>query len=497
MTAFEPLQNSLAELADLRAGISMLTWDKEVNMAAGSAPRRARQIGTLAGLYHKRSLEEVPGLLEAAEKEASQLDSISQADLREIRRDLDKQLKFPLEFVKKTAQVTSEAQSAWLKAREENSFLPFAAKLTELVDLKRQSAEYAGYQANPYDALLDLYHPGMTTEAVTRLFEGFKRELGGLVRSAANFPQIDTSFVRQVVPEDKQIAFSKMVLSRLGFDFQRGRQDSSAHPFTIPLAPEDVRITTLVSENDPLRMLFFSIHEGGHGIYEQSLRPDRYGLPSGQHCSISIHESQSRLYENNVGRSQAFWEYFFPHFADLFPDKLAGIGPEDIFRVVNRVVPSPTRINSDELSYHTHIILRFELENEMISGKLQVKDLEKAWEAKMQDYLGIRPASANEGVLQDIHWAHGNFGYFPTYSLGSFYAAQFMQNAQKVLPDLENEFAIGNFTSLKLWLNENIHRHGRVFLSEELCKNITGEALDVKYFVEMMKNKYHHIYQYS
>lgn len=495
MNHFDLLKAKLTETRDLAGIHSVLNWDQEVMMPPGGAMRRARQSATLAGLYHAKITTEVPPLL--AEVEAHEFADMSptdQANIREIRRQVDRLVKLPEAHVVETSRVVSEAQQAWIKAKKENDFPQFAPVLERIFDLRIQEAEYIGYEENPYDALMDDYEPGMKASVLVPLFENIVSELKPILSKIAAAPQVKDDFLKAHVGSKAQLAWSENVLKSLGYDFNRGRQDLSAHPFTINFGSEDVRITTVVNEKDIQAMLFSSIHECGHALYEQGLPPEHYGLPASVHCSLSIHESQSRLYENNVARDLPFWQHFHPSLAALYPDGLKGKTPEDIFQAVNRVEPSLIRIYSDELHYHMHIALRFGIENDLVNRRIKVKDLPELWNARIKETLGLDVPSDAQGVLQDIHWAHGSVGYFPTYSLGSFFAAQFMHQAHQDRPTLKNELAQGQFGPLLDWLREKIHHHGRLYTSNELCKRITGEALNVSYFVDYAKEKFGRVY---
>ncbi|MCL4109101.1 UNVERIFIED_CONTAM: hypothetical protein GTU68_031013 [Idotea baltica] len=342
--------------------------------------------------------------------------------------------------------------------------------------------------------MLNLYEPDLKSSTVQKVFDGFKGDLLDLLKAIAQQEQVDESFLLQPLHTDHQLAYGAMIAEAIGYDFDRGRLDVSPHPFSVGMSPSDTRITTMIQSDDIREMLFSTIHEVGHAMYEQGLPEEHLGWPQGSYCSLSIHESQSRLWENNVARSLPFWEQFFGKLRVLYPNLLIGNTPEDAFKAVNRVQPNLIRISSDELTYHFHVLLRFELELALINGELSVKDLPDAWNAKIKDYLDLDVPSAQKGVLQDIHWSHGSFGYFPTYSLGSFYAAQFMNQAKQDIDGLEAGFAKGEFAPLKTWLNENIHQHGKLYNAEELCKRVTGETLNVSHFTAYAREKFGRVY---
>jgi carboxypeptidase Taq len=307
-------------------------------------------------------------------------------------------------------------------------------------------------------------------------------------------PQVENSFLSKFYEKDKQWDFGLGLLKNMGYDFDAGRQDISTHPFTITFAPTDVRVTTRVDENDLSNMIWSCIHEGGHGLYEQGLKWENYGLPIGEACSLGIHESQARMWENNVGRSHAYWQAHYSGLQQVFPNNLSHISLKDFYNGMNQIAPNAIRTEADELHYHFHVLIRFEIEKELMAGTLEVDDLSKVWNQKYAEYMGIEIKNDNEGILQDIHWSHGSIGYFPTYSLGSFYAAQFFAKAQDEIPNLVNEISEGDSSNLLAWLRQNIHQHGRYFTPEELCIKITGEKLNFKYFMDYAKQKFGSIY---
>jgi carboxypeptidase Taq len=494
MTTFEALQTQLQKVFHLKAALSVLHWDQEVMMPQGAAAMRASHISTLSGILHEQFIDHCGPLIDRLGDEAGSLDTTQQLNLRAMQHDIRKMRKLPTAHVINLSRVSSEALHVWASARRENDFAAFAPHLSQLVELKIQEADYLGYEENPYDALIDQYEPMMRTSQIKAVFEPFKAELRGLLAQIQACPQVDDTFLHQAIPAKAQLDWTEVVLKAMGYDFNHGRQDISTHPFSLSVDPTDVRITTRVDEMDIREALYSSTHEGGHALYEQGILLDSLGLPASEPCSLSIHESQSRLWENNVTRSLPFWEHFFPQLAALYPDKLIGKTPVDLYKAVNLVAPGLIRISSDELSYHFHIILRTELEDDLINRRLRVADLPAAWNEKVKSYLGLDVPSDSMGVLQDIHWSHGSFGYFPTYSLGSFYAAQFMDAAMLALPGLDAEIRRGEFGRLKAWLNREIHAQGRLYSSEELCQRVTGKPLDVQHFIRYAKAKYSQVY---
>ena len=493
---YERLRELGARLGDLGAALSVLQWDLEVMAPPGGAARRAAQIGTLAGLRHEFLLERyrpvVLRLAEIARADDAKFYFIHQRNILAAAESVEKAAALPAAFVAKSAEVCANAQSVWETAKANNDFPSFSPFLEAVVELKREQVRLyrdalPGRFSDDYSALLDDYEPGMNAAAVDSVFA---RLVPALRRLAAAAPPPDE---RPLFPFDPdpaaQLKLCRKVLEMMGYDFGRGRLDISAHPFTISFGPEDVRVTTRVTPGVPLSSLYSAIHEGGHALYEQGFSPAAYGLPEAEACSLSIHESQSRIWENNVGRSLECCRALFDDVAALSPTRLAGFDPEDLFRHVNAVRPSLIRTEADELTYHFHIIIRYELERDLLSGAVKASDVREAWREKYAAYLGVRPANDAEGVLQDVHWAHGSLGYFPTYTLGSLFAAQFYAYAQAAKPDLNQDVAAGRWNVLTKFLSDNIFLHGRLFTSQTLCSQIGGEGLNPDYFIQYMEAK--------
>lgn len=505
-TPLDRLTAKLRGIHHLRDAAAVLSWDQETYMPAGSGSIRADQLATLQTLAHDQFISpEVESLLASLvdtstgailPDQETALNAASRALLRETWRDYSRAKKLPSAFVNELERECSLAQQVWATARKTNDFQFFLPNLERMVALKRREAEYLGYTDSPYNALLDTYEPGSTVAQLRPLFQTLRTELVrllDLIRQSPIQPQI--SIMTQSYDTTKQMEFCRLVLKDMGYDFQRGRLDLSAHPFTTSFHPTDVRVTTRVFERDLPSCLFSSIHEGGHGLYEQGLPVAQYGTPLGEAISLGIHESQSRLWENSVGRSRPFWHYYYPKLQNLFPDQLSSVREEDFYLAINRVSPSFIRVEADELTYNLHIMLRFEIELDVIEGRLAVEDLPEAWNAKMKDYLGIVPTSDADGVLQDVHWSFGAFGYFPTYTLGNLYAAMFYRQARTELPDLEANIAGGQLLPLKNWVNERVHRWGRQYTSAELIQRVTGTALTPAPFLEQLTEKFSNLYQ--
>jgi carboxypeptidase Taq len=494
---YDRYQEITQKAADLNYAAAVLGWDQETYMPPKGYAARGRQLATLATQAHALlTSNEYRDLLEQLSKDDS-LTDLQAANVRLSLEDYQKAATLPEAFVETLTQATSTALNAWTKARHANDYRIFEPQLAQMIGLKREQATLYGYAAHPYDALLDDYEKGMSVTILDGVFAQVRAELPSLLQDIAGKPQVDDSFFNRGFPRDAQWQFSLDVLRSIGYDFEAGRQDYSEHPFTTSFAATDVRVTTRVSEDDLASLLWSSIHEGGHALYEQGLPDTQYGMPLGAAASLSIHESQSRLWENCVGRGLSFWKHFFPVLQQRFPEQLKGVTMQGFYAGMNKVQPSLIRTEADELSYHFHVMIRYELEKALIEGSLDPKELRDAWNAKYQQYLGIRPPDDVHGILQDVHWSHGSFGYFPTYSLGSFYAAQFWEQAKKEISGMEQQIEAGNPEALLHWLRDAIHQHGRRYRSEELSNRITGRGLDFGAFMRYAKEKYAGIYGLS
>ena len=468
MSNYSKYQEILRKIADVQYASAVLNWDQETYMPSKGAEYRAQQLSTLAGIAHELSTtKELGDLLELLKND----DSLGEKEKRNIKESLKKYIdnkKYSTEFVQQLSKTISEAFQAWQKAKAENNFLLYAPYLEKLVKLKRDECCILGFESHPYDALLDQYEPGAKTTDLEVLFADVRIQLVDFVKQIASKPQNQESFMFTHYNKQKQWDFGMDLLKQIGYDFDAGRQDVSSHPFTTNFCSEDVRVTTRINENDLSEMIWSCIHEGGHGLYEQGLPSSEYGLPSGEYISLGIHESQSRLWENNVGRGLPYWKANYKKLQEIFPDNLQNISVVDFFKAMNIVKPSLIRTSADELTYHFHVLIRFEIEKALIEGTIEVKDLPSYWNSKYKEYLGINVPSDTQGVLQDIHWSHGSFGYFPTYSLGSFYAAQFYAQAKKEIINLESEIENGNMSLLLNWLRSKVHIHGKFYSAEEL-----------------------------
>jgi carboxypeptidase Taq len=474
--------------ADLQYAAAVLGWDQEVYMPPKGDAARGRQLATLSTQAHEMVTSDEYGKL-LIELSALELDDTQAANVRLSIEDYEKNKKLPSSFIDELTRQTSASYNAWIKARKANDYDVYAPELEKMIALKRKQAELYGFEAHPYDALLDDYEKGATVAMLDPIFASLKKDLPPLMQKLQQLHFNDGFFNREY-PKQQQWDFSMQVLKKMGYDMEAGRQDISEHPFTTSFAPSDVRITTRVDEHNFASLLWSSIHEGGHALYEQGLPEDQYGLPLGAAASLSIHESQSRLWENCVGRSKEFWKYFYTQLQGEFPRALFDITVEHFWEGVNKVQPSLIRTEADEVSYHFHVMIRYEIEKALMDGSLSVKDLKQTWNDMYREYIGLTPKDDVTGVLQDIHWSHGSFGYFPTYSLGSFYAAHFFHQAQKDIIGLKEQIAKGDFAPLLKWLRKNIHQYGRRYRSEELCKKVTGKGLTLASFMSYLKDKY-------
>lgn len=494
----QALKTRLGEIQDLNRATTLLGWDQQTYMPPGGAAARAEQLATLQKTSHNWFIaDEIGELIEDLSGDGAGWDYDSdQASLvRVVARDYEKARKVPGELVAEFARVSALAYGAWATAREQADFSMFQPHLEKIVELNVRLAEALGYENRIYDPLLDQFEPEMKTAQVAAIFDELKAELLPFVKAISErIDAVDDSVLHLAYDEQKQWDFGVEVIKDFGFDFTRGRQDKSVHPFTTAFSISDVRLTTRIDPNYLPTALFGTLHECGHGLYEQgvSLSLERSSLDDG--TSLGIHESQSRLWENLVGRSREFWYHYFSRLQGVFPDQLADVGREDFYRAVNRVEPSFIRVEADEVTYNLHIMLRFELENDMLEGKVKIADLPEAWNAKMETYLGIVPPDDAQGVLQDIHWSGGMLGYFPTYSLGNLVSVQFFDKVKADTPSLADQIAAGKFDELRNWLGENVHQHGRKYTPTELVKRVTGSGLTAANYMAYIKAKFSDIY---
>ena len=490
------LRDSLAEIMDLSFTAALLSWDQQTYMPPAGAEARGNQLALLGRLVHERATSpELGKLLDELKLIAASLDPDSD-DARLVKvttRGYEKAVRVPTKHVMEMAQATTLGQQAWMEARSKSDFSIFRPHLEKIITLVQEYASYFPNVECPYDALLDDFEPNMKTADVKAIFDGLCPKQVELIKAIAGKPQVDDSFLHQPFDEKKQWDFGKEVITRFGYDWNRGRQDKAPHPFTTEFGINDVRITTRVAPNFLNTMLFGTMHECGHALYGLGVAPEleRTGLEGG--ASLAVHESQSRMWENLVGRSFPFWQYFYPRLQETFP-QLAGIPLEKFYKGINKVQPSLIRVEADEATYNLHIMLRLEMEIAMLEGKVAVKDLPDLWNSKMQDYLGVTPPGDDKGVLQDIHWSGGSIGYFSTYALGNLISVQLWEKINQDIPDLVEQIRQGKFEALLGWLHEKIHRHGAKFEPQELVQKVTGSKIDPAPYMRYLTKKYSEIY---
>lgn len=491
------LKERIYEISDLGRAMAVLGWDQQTYMPAGGAEDRGDILGTMSALVHsKATSDEMGRLIEDLKPVAAQMDPDSD-DARLIKvvaRAYEKGAKVPTEHVAEFSRLTAVAHENWARARATNNFAAFQPYLERIVAMRREYAAFFKPFDHVYDPLLDDFEPGLKTAEVQAIFGGLRSEQVELIKAISESKQVNDDFLHVNYPEQGQWDFGVDVVTRFGYDWNRGRQDKSAHPFTTSFGIDDVRITTRFDPERSASALFSTMHEAGHAMYEQGIDHALRRTPLADGASMAIHESQSRLWENLVGRSRAFWTFFFPRLKDAFPTQLAGVDLETFYKGINKVEPSLIRVEADEATYNLHIMLRLELEIALMEGSLEVKDLPAAWNQRVQDYLGITPPNDSVGVLQDVHWSGGMIGYFPTYALGNLVSAQWWEVLHRDIPDLDEQIAQGKFDALLGWLRQNIHRHGSKFEPQELVQRITGSKIDAKPYVRYLKSKYSEIY---
>ncbi len=498
-TSLEQLRERLAQISDLETAAAVLGWDQHVNMPPGGSDARAHHLATVETLAHSLFTADKTGqLLERAAAETSDLpyESDDASLVRVAQREYDKLRRVPESLVAERARASSLALDAWVQARAESNFAHFQPHLERVVDLAIQYAEALGYEDCLYDALLDRYEPEMKTAEVTAVFEQVKAGVVPLVQAITERGKpVDDAVFNQEYPDQAQWDFGTRVLRDMGFDFTYGRQDRSVHPFTTSFSPHDVRLTTRILPGHFQTGIFGTIHEGGHALYNQGMRIEIGRTPLFDGASYGVHESQSRLWENIIARSRSFWNHYFPELREFFPQQLAWVDRDTFYRAINRVKPSLVRVEADEATYNLHIFLRFELEQELLEGQLTVAQLPQAWNAKMEEYLGVTPPNDALGVLQDVHWSEGYFGYFPTYALGNLLSVQFYTRMLQDVPDLPEQIAQGKLSTVRDWMRAHIHTHGKKFTPAELIQRVTGEGLNAAPFLAYLQKKYAEIYE--
>jgi carboxypeptidase Taq len=493
MRALARLQILIGEVMDLRHAADLIEWDERVYMPDGGVTAHGEMSATLRRISHERfTSPEVGAAIEAAAREIGGDDPDSDAARRVkvTARDYDKATRVPASFVAEHATVVSAAQHAWAQARAASDFASFKPHLQKVIDLKKRFVTFFPPADHPYDVLLDEFEPGMKTADVRRLFDALRPRQVALIQAIGTRPPVQDDFLHASYSEADLWSFAVDVITAFGFDWTRGRQDKSVHPFATGIGPDDVRITTRWVEGQPLSLLFGTMHEAGHALYEQGVSSaHRRTLLEGG-TSLGVHESQSRLWENLVGRSRPFWNHFFPLLQARCRPQLGGVTTEQFYRAVNRVRPTLVRVEADEATYNLHVMLRVELELAMIEGALDVGDLPEAWNARMQEYLGLTPPDDSKGVLQDIHWSAGLFGYFATYTLGNVIAAQLWERFATVHPSRDADIGRGQFSALLAWLRSELHHHGRKFEPLELIERASGSAVHPEPYLRYLEAKY-------
>ena len=492
--SLDRIRELTGEIYDLKAAVALLEWDQEVYMPCNAAEGRARQMATLASLLHEKEISaEYAGLIESLNPESFPEDSAERHLVLKLQKNLARNRRISASLAGRLAGQAAKTQSAWMEAKASADFSRVEKDLKELIDLKKEYASLFPEAACPYDALLDDYEEGMTSASLDRIFEPVRRELPDILKEILARPQPDDSFVKEnIYSGEDQMKFCRDVVSAMGYDWSCGRIDFTEHPFTTNFGLYDVRITTKILEKVPLSCIFTCIHECGHALYEQNICKDFDRTPLADGTSLGFHESQSRLWENLVGRSAEFWHAFYPVLKKYFPKQLEGISEKAFLRAVNNVNPGGMiRTESDEVSYNLHILLRYDLERALFNEGLSVRDLPGCWNEKMKEYLGVRPANDSEGILQDVHWFCGLFGYFPTYALGNFIGAAMMEKIDRDHPEFRQEISRGNLAPLKNYLSEKLYCLGAMYSPAETWRRICGdEALSSRSFLCYLKQKY-------
>lgn len=490
------LKEYIKKLGYLYNTIAIVSWDNMVNMPKKAVEHRGEILSYLTGeAYYLSTSDKVKEFIDFFEKNKNELDEVQKATVKKLKKEYEKTKKVPDDVYKAFTKEATIALDAWSEAKNKADFSIFKPHLEKVIDFQKKFVEYRGYEGNKYNTLLGDYEEGMTVDKLDKLFgelrEGIIKILDKIKKSGYT-PKID--FLTKKFPKEDQYEFGKFVLDKMEYDYKEaGRIDEYMHPFTTSFGNKDVRITTFFYENDFKSALFSFIHEGGHAIYEQDIPDELEGTLLNEGASLGFHESQSRFYENILGRSKAFWKYFYPEAKKRF-SQFENVSFEEFYEAINYVEPSLIRTEADELTYSLHVIIRYEIEKMLINDKITVSELPKVWNEKYKEYLGVEPSNDAEGVLQDMHWADGSFGYFPTYALGNLYGAQFLSKMEKDMPGMYEEVEKGNLHEIHEWLKNNIHKYGEIYSPVELIKKITGEELSAKYFIDYLDKKYGEIY---
>jgi len=489
------LKELLGEVSDINRAAAVLGWDQQVNMPPGGSEGRGQQLATLGKIAQEKfTSDEVGKLLDDLKQEFEGADSDDTAMIRVAARNYDKAKRVPPEFVAEQAIVSTKAFEAWVEARRKSDFSIFQPHLEKNLELVKKYISFFPPADHPYDTLFDDYEPGMKTAEVKMIFDGLRPKQVGLIKAIKASKQVKDDFLHKKYNEKKLMDFGVDVITQYGYDWSRGRQDKAPHPFETTFSVNDVRITTRFEAENPMATLFSTMHESGHAMYEQGINPayERTVLAGG--TSLAIHESQSRMWENLVGRSLPFWEHFFPKLKKTFPSQLDGVNVKSFYKAINKVAPSLIRVNADEATYNLHIMLRLELEIGMVEGSIATKDLPEIWNTKMQEYLDITPPNDAKGVLQDVHWSYGSIGYFSTYALGNLVSAQLWEKINKNIRNLDDQIRQGNFSELLGWLREKVHIYGHKYDPQDLVYKVTGSKIAPEPYVRYLTKKYSEIY---
>ncbi|MCZ8521453.1 MULTISPECIES: carboxypeptidase M32 [Paenibacillus] len=496
---WERFQQYLKKMKSYEEAIGLIYWDMRTGAPKKGIANRSEVVGDLSAELFKMSVSDEMGAFLAHFGSPEGQEGLSDTDKRivwECQREYDRSKKIPPDKFQAYVVLTSQAESAWEGAKHSSDWESFQPYLEKIVQMKLEFVELWGYEGHKYNTLLDMYEPGMTVEKLDEVFGALRKQVVPLlaeIQKSSHAP--DTSFLKQTFDKEKQKKFSLYILQQMGYDFEAGRLDETVHPFATGLNPGDVRITTRYLTGDVNSALFGTIHEGGHALYEQNISADLLGTPLCTGTSMGIHESQSRFWENVIGRSRPFWTRYFGEVQKTYPGQFDDVTAEAFYRATNEVLPSLIRIEADELTYNLHIMVRYEIEKALISGEAQVADLPQLWNEKYREYLGVEPANNGEGVLQDVHWSGGEFGYFPSYALGNMYAAQFDRALRQELGDVDALVREGNLLPIKAWLTEKIYKYGKSRTPNELVLAVTGEELNPQYLVDYLREKYTDIYR--
>lgn len=491
------LKLELDKIGKMNSALELIYWDMQTKMPKKAIEQRSGIIEHISGeIFNMTTSDKMGEILEYFSGNIEELSDKDQAIIKYAKKNYEQTKRIPDKRYREFIVASAISEGAWEEAKEKKDFEIFKPHLKKMIDFQREFAEYYGYKEEKYDALLDRYEEGLTVNELDRVFSELKDGIFKILKKIERSGKIvNKDFFIGNFSKEEQEKFSLFVLNKMGYDFEKGRLDESMHPFTIGFGNKDVRITTNYDNPDFTNALFSCIHEGGHGIYDQNI-PDELqntGLDTG--LSMSIHESQSRFYENIIGRSEEFWEYFFPYAKYQFKE-FENVSFKEFYEGINKVSSSLIRTEADELTYSIHIIIRYEIEKALISGELDVDNVKEEWNKKYKEYLGVEPKDDSEGILQDVHWSDGSFGYFPSYALGNLYGAQMLNTMEKDYKELYNDLKVGELSYIKKWLNENVHKYGAIYSPKELIKRISGEELNPIYFLEYLNKKYSRIYKF-